>query len=169
MPTICRQTFKEMVGTLALCPPYDFYARPGMTEKPYFTVSAPALQATASWSPVAPLQPTAPMILPPSTSGSRRAMPRRRRVQCGDIGAGGSLHHVVEDLRRTAKTRRRAGLVLRDRHRSHLRVVHLVEIDQLTMRIDDGNRELPVARRFRGLGHDRLDDFSGRSAVIEFP
>src|SRR5436190_23647920 len=35
----------------------------------YFTVSAPALQATASWSPVAPLQPTAPMILPPSTSG----------------------------------------------------------------------------------------------------
>ena len=35
----------------------------------YFTVSAPALQATASWSPVAPLQPTAPMILPLSTSG----------------------------------------------------------------------------------------------------
>src|SRR5262249_9838758 len=35
----------------------------------YLTVSAPALHATASWSPVAPLQPIAPMILPPSTSG----------------------------------------------------------------------------------------------------
>src|SRR5215213_3407008 len=48
-------------------------AHRGMTEearrRDYFTVSAPALQATASWSPVAPLQPTAPMILPPSTSG----------------------------------------------------------------------------------------------------
>ena len=48
-------------------------AHRGMTEEArrrgYFTVSAPALQATASWSTVAPLQPTAPMILPPSTSG----------------------------------------------------------------------------------------------------
>ena len=35
----------------------------------YFTSSAPALQAAASWSPVPPLQPMAPMILPPSTSG----------------------------------------------------------------------------------------------------
>src|SRR3954468_27073 len=29
------------------------------------------------------------------------------------------------------------------------------------MRIDDGNGELPVAGRFRGLGNDRLDDISG--------
>lgn len=35
----------------------------------YLIMSAPALQATPSWSPVAPLQPIAPMILPPSISG----------------------------------------------------------------------------------------------------
>ena len=35
----------------------------------YFTVSAPALHATPSWSPVAPLQPIAPMSFPPSMSG----------------------------------------------------------------------------------------------------
>src|SRR5204863_9381389 len=35
----------------------------------YLTVSAPALHATPSWSPVAPLQPIAPMSLPPSMSG----------------------------------------------------------------------------------------------------
>ena len=29
------------------------------------------------------------------------------------------------------------------------------------MRIDDGNGELPVAGRFRGLGNDRLDDIGG--------
>src|SRR3954471_2099037 len=29
------------------------------------------------------------------------------------------------------------------------------------MRIDDGNGELPVAGRFRGLGKDRLDDIRG--------
>src|SRR6185312_13749081 len=50
-------------GHAALCPSYSYCSLS------YFTVSAPALQATASWSPVAPLQPTAPMILPPSTSG----------------------------------------------------------------------------------------------------
>ena len=102
------------------------------------------------------------MILPPSTSGNTAGRcGRRGRIQRGDIGAGRSLHHVVEDLRRAAKARRRAGLVLRDRHRPMLGVVHLVEIDELAMRIDDGNGELPVAGRFRGLGNDRLDDISG--------
>jgi hypothetical protein len=42
-----------------------------------------------------------------------------------------------------------------------LRVVHLVEIDEIAVRIDDGNGELPVAGRFRGLGNDRLHDISG--------
>ena len=37
--------------------------------KNYLIVSAPALQATPSCGPVAPEQPIAPMILPPSTSG----------------------------------------------------------------------------------------------------
>ena len=41
----------------------------GSSLKTYFTRSAPALQAAASWSPVPPLQPTAPISLPPSISG----------------------------------------------------------------------------------------------------
>src|SRR3954454_3426686 len=35
----------------------------------YFTRSAPILHTAASWSPVPPLQPIAPISLPPSTSG----------------------------------------------------------------------------------------------------
>ena len=36
----------------------------------YFMRSAPTLQINASWSPVPPLQPIAPISLPPSTSGN---------------------------------------------------------------------------------------------------
>src|SRR5436190_24267516 len=51
------------------CAAAQFHALSLLLCGPYLTLSAPALQATASWSPVAPLQPMAPMILPPSTSG----------------------------------------------------------------------------------------------------
>ncbi len=70
----------------------------------YFTVSAPALHATASWSPVAPLQPTAPMIFPPSMSGN----PPGDAVGGGEssvaIDAGRGLHGIAEYLRRATKT-----------------------------------------------------------------
>src|SRR5690348_5506550 len=49
----------------------------------YLTVSAPALQVTPSCAPVPPLQPIAPMSLPPSTSGkppSDGTTPARKEI-----------------------------------------------------------------------------------------
>src|SRR4029077_10341792 len=56
---------------------------------------------------------------------------------------------------------RRARLALRDPDRGNLRLIHPVEIDEVAIRVDDRDRELPIARRLLGLGHRGGDDLRG--------
>lgn len=118
----------------------------------YLTVSAPTLQTSASWSPVPPLQPTAPMIFPSSMRGEAARRGRQLRIQRAAIGMPG-LVGVVEDPAFAPPTCGRACLVLRDGDGGQLSSVHPDEIQEFAVRVDDGDVHLPIALlrlRFRG-------------------
>ena len=109
--------------------------RSGPASAGYLTVSAPALATCPSWSPVPPLAPIAPTILPPATSGSPPSE-RHRAAQGQDRGAP-FAERILERFGRAAEQCRRPRLVDRHRHRTVLGVIHALEIDQLAAGIDD--------------------------------
>jgi hypothetical protein len=84
----------------------------------------------------------------------------QHRIESGDIGARRILHDREESAGGPPVTCRRAGLALRDADRCHLRLVHLVEIDEIAIGIDDRDREFPIAWRLLCLLHRGGDDFS---------
>src|SRR5215471_10877713 len=59
------------------------------------------------------------------------------RIEGGYVGAGRVLHDVKESPRRPPVTCRRASLALGNADRCHLRLVHLVEVDEIAVWIDD--------------------------------
>ena len=138
-------------------------------ESAYLIVSAPALQATPSCAPVAPLQPIAPMILPPSTSGKPPGEAVGGGSQRRDVAAGRRRHHVGENLGRPPEAGRGAGLADRDADRGDLGLIHLLQGDQFAVGVDHRDRELPVARRLRRFGDRRRDRLCALARSIDAP
>src|SRR5882724_2394578 len=66
----------------------------------------------------------------------------QRRIERPHVGVAG-LESVVEGPRLTTVARRGAGLALRDVDRGELRAVHAREMDEVAVRIDDGDIQLP--------------------------
>src|SRR5215471_7212849 len=86
----------------------------------------------------------------------RDAAPRRNDViQAQDVFEIELLHHVLEDLGRTAVLGRGARLVLGDWDRGELRIVHSQEGDKIGARVDDRDVHRPASLAgLRGGGLD---------------
>src|SRR5262249_58405837 len=104
----------------------DLLARigPGLARPPVWTPGAAA--ATDSADELAALSEREP-----AGGGDER------RIEGGYVGAGRVLHDVKESSRRPPVSCRRASLALGNADRCHLRLVHLVEVDEIAVWIDD--------------------------------
>ena len=94
--------------------------------------------------PVPPLQPIAPTILPPTTIGmppSEAMMPSS--VSAGQPRAAGG-DAILEHLGGAAEDRGGLRLVLRNRDRGELAIVHPLEVDEIAGRRDDGDAHRPA-------------------------